>query len=284
MIDDGIARMRAFLIKNRDELKSWMSFSLDVAKMFAILAKPIGLGILISYLHNVNTPLPISDFATAQTLIIMAAVYSFIAIFLATFIFSPILMCSISRRLRRHIRVRAFDYSLKGRALIERLGSQPFLFQGSALMAMPTYSILWMSRASTDLSMLWLGIMLLVGGAISREIFLRKGIVLPKAQRFRTTLGRRVFADSVWRGGWCIAWIKVMASLYFAFPFVQHSQGSSVDRIATWSIFLIFTTGLYLTLTSVEARFERFPFVILSLVFIGLVVDPIFLVKGPFIF
>jgi len=59
VIDDGIARMRAFLIKNRDELKSWMSFSLDVAKMFAILAGPIGLGILISYLHSVNAPLPI---------------------------------------------------------------------------------------------------------------------------------------------------------------------------------------------------------------------------------
>ena len=271
--------MRFVLTTNKDEVKHWTSLSIDVAKVFGILAGPVGLYILIAYLQSVRAPLPISDFSTTQTLLIISAVYSFIISILVIFVYSPIFICPASRKSRRHIRVRALDYSLRGRRWTEHLGSQPFLFQGSALIAIPTYSVLWMSRASIDTFLLWLGIMSLVGGAISVAVFYRWGIVPHRVRRFRIKLGLRVFVGSVVRGGWCIAWLRIMALLFLAFPFVKGHQESSIGRIATWSVFLVCTTPMYLTLTSVKVRFERFPIIFIAAIIVALAWYPSFFSK-----
>jgi len=274
LVDDSIARMRAFLTSNKDELKHWTSFAIDIAKIFAVLAGPMGLYILISYLQSVRAPLPISDFSTIQTLIIIAAAYAFLIVVVMGIIYLPVFLCQPSRKTRMHIRIKTFNYSLRNRSWIEHLGSQPFLFQGSALVLIPTYSILWMSRASIGVSLLWLGGMLFLGAAASVAMFLGQGITPDRARHFRTKLALRVFTGSIVRGGWCIAWLRVMAMFNLAFPVVKDNQASSVGRIALWSMFMIVTLFAYFGLTSVRARVERVPILIFAGLFVALALYP----------
>lgn len=263
MFDDSIIRVRRFFVQNRENLKHWMASAIDAGKLSVLIAGPVGLYILVAYLQSVRAPLPISDFSTIQTLLIIAATYILVVGFIFAVVYFPVFTCLVPRKWRIHIRVKIPSYNFCKRDWIEQLGNQPFLFHGSSTLLIPTYSVLWISRASDVTSYLWLSFALIVGAISSVIIFYTEAIISNRTQKFRTKLAFRVFTGSLMRGGWCIAWLHIIARLNLAFPIIRDFQASSPGRIATWTFFLCITFFMYFGLTSIKVRPERILIVIL---------------------
>ncbi len=213
MVDEEIGQVRTFLFKNKDELKFWVSLALDAAKIVVTFSGPVGLYIVIVYLQSVRAPLPISDLSNLTALIIIGGAYICIAMVVLVGIYSPLLMCSVSRSFRRQTRVRSLDILLNHRRWVRYLAGEALLFQGGAIMVMPTFSALVIVGASLVISILWLATMLIFGSLIGVILYCRVVTVHMRPWHWRMWLACQVFITSVVRGLCCIGWLLLMARL-----------------------------------------------------------------------
>lgn len=225
---------------------------------------------LISYLQSVRAPLPISDFSAVQVLIIVAGTYTFFLTILLLAIYFPVLVCRPSESLYRDVRLRVAILMYNYKSLLKSEINQFALFHGSALIVIPTYGMLWISRASDETSFVWLLVMSLFGAVLGVITFCISDNKLPRVHKARIKIGLRVFSGAIVRGGWCAAWLRIMALLALALPIVRDNQGNSSARVVVCLFFIIITMSMYLGLTRVKARVERLPIVIFAGLFVAL--------------
>jgi len=79
----------AFEKERLESYNSLLNAALSLTKLCGVLGIPVGLLLVLAYVHRVHSPLPVLDPSSAATLLIVAAVYGFLIIVLAVAIMFP---------------------------------------------------------------------------------------------------------------------------------------------------------------------------------------------------
>lgn len=93
--------------KQREMLKEWLSFLMDLVKISTLFSGPLGLFLLGSYLSSTGSPMLTPDSSTVLTLLLVVAGYIFMIFFLGVFVYSPIYTWHVNGRTRSFIKTRS---------------------------------------------------------------------------------------------------------------------------------------------------------------------------------
>ena len=95
-----------FFKVQRKLLRPWLSFASDLSKVSTLLSVPIGLFMLVAYLHLVGSPMLVPDTSTVLMLVLIVAAYGSISGLLLACIYAPAFLCYVRRRQRYLIKTK----------------------------------------------------------------------------------------------------------------------------------------------------------------------------------
>lgn len=250
--------MKIFSASNQEKIKFFTTLLIEFAKLFAILAGPVGIAILIVYLQSVRAPLPISEFSTAPTLVIVAGVYSILVAVIACSLVIPLLFCSVSVQVREEVRMRSLSYLPYVLKLPRFLKNHIFLFQCGSLFVIVTFNICMLLATSASILVIAMLVAALLGSVLGVVLLYNGGRIFGNyAWQFRTTAIGKLLGASLCRSLACFLWVVASEIAISGLAYTSVIPNTLLNHAAIRLLSFIGTTVTYVALSSIYSMLDR---------------------------
>ena len=262
---------KQWLMTHRKVFKRWLPLTLSAATLVGLAGSAIGLLQIIAYLISVGAPFPLADASATFVLLITAAISCFGVVMIGGMILLPGWLFSVSPRLRRQLRCRPLRWDLPKRKRLEALGNQYLLFQSAPIALICTRAGGSAAKLPSDIFWIFVGVALILALSASTVTFYTNKYFVQRVKphfgrrigRVRLVLVLKLLGGMVARTVVTFLWFALIMQLVSLFPEIHRFEAAPLGGAAVYLGAGVLMGSTYCALTSVIARIERIPAIML---------------------